>query len=66
MSTQKQSLVDRILARISVGSVPVDGSYWFESRRPTQATARDAVQAPPRTPQGRTEQQRKIAWIRVQ
>jgi hypothetical protein len=32
MDTQKQSLFATILARLSLGSVPVDGSYWFERR----------------------------------
>jgi hypothetical protein len=32
MSTRNQSLFEAILARISFGSVPVDGMYWFDPR----------------------------------
>jgi hypothetical protein len=39
MSTRNQSLFEAILARISFGSVPVDGMYWFDPKgavRPEQ------------------------------
>ena len=32
MSIHKQSLFQAILARISLGAVPVDGSYWFDPK----------------------------------
>jgi hypothetical protein len=32
MSIRKRSLFEAILARISFGSVPVDGTYWFDPK----------------------------------
>lgn len=32
MSVQKQSLFKAVLARISLGAVPVDGPYWFDPK----------------------------------
>ncbi len=32
MSARKQSLLQRIIDRVSRGSVPVDGGYWVESK----------------------------------
>ncbi|HET9390385.1 MAG TPA: hypothetical protein VFO44_12120 [Steroidobacteraceae bacterium] len=32
MSARKPSLFEAILARISLGSTPVDGSYWFDPK----------------------------------
>jgi hypothetical protein len=32
MSIQKHSLFETVLARISLGAVPVDGQYWFDPR----------------------------------
>ena len=32
MSHSKQTLFQAVLARISLGAVPVDGAYWFEPR----------------------------------
>jgi len=32
MSIRKQTLFQAVLARISFGAVPVDGSYWFDPK----------------------------------
>jgi hypothetical protein len=32
MNTHKQTLFQAVLARISLGAVPVDGSYWFDAK----------------------------------
>ena len=36
MNTPKHSLYEAVLARISLGAVPIDGIYWFDPK----ATAR--------------------------
>ena len=36
MNTRKHSLYEAVLARISLGAVPIDGIYWFDPK----ATAR--------------------------
>jgi hypothetical protein len=38
MCERKQSLAERIIDRISQGSVPVDGAYWVDSKVPRLAT----------------------------
>jgi hypothetical protein len=43
MSTRKHSLLDTILARVSLGSVPVDGMYWADARGEWQTTARQPI-----------------------
>jgi len=40
MNTHKRTLFQAVLARISFGAVPVDGSYWFD---PKDAGITDAV-----------------------
>jgi hypothetical protein len=32
MSTSKHSLYEAVLARISLGAVPIDGIYWFDPK----------------------------------
>ena len=32
MNTGKQTLFQAVLARISLGAVPVDGAYWFDPK----------------------------------
>jgi hypothetical protein len=32
MNTHKPTLFQAVLARISFGAVPVDGSYWFDPK----------------------------------
>jgi hypothetical protein len=32
MNIHKQTLFQAVLARISFGAVPVDGSYWFDPK----------------------------------
>jgi hypothetical protein len=36
VNTRKHSLYEAVLARISLGAVPIDGIYWFDPK----ATAR--------------------------
>jgi hypothetical protein len=40
MSTRSPSLFQAILARISFGTVPVDGSYWFDPKDATRPRSR--------------------------
>jgi hypothetical protein len=44
MNTPKRTLFQAVLARISFGAVPVDGSYWFD---PKDAGITDAVKSKP-------------------
>jgi hypothetical protein len=39
MSTSKHSLYEAVLARISLGAVPIDGIYWFDPKATTRADA---------------------------
>jgi hypothetical protein len=39
MDTRKQPLLSRIVARLSSRSVPVDGTYWFDSAARLDADA---------------------------
>jgi hypothetical protein len=32
MKTSKPSLYEAVLARISLGAVPIDGIYWFDPK----------------------------------
>jgi hypothetical protein len=32
MNTPKHSLYEAVLARISLGAVPIDGIYWFDPK----------------------------------
>jgi hypothetical protein len=41
MNTRRQALYQAVLARISLGAVPVDGVYWFDPK-----DARAAAPAP--------------------
>jgi len=43
MNTPKHSLYEAVLARISLGAVPIDGIYWFD---PKAATVRAATIRP--------------------
>lgn len=47
MTTHKQTLFQAVLARISLGAVPVDGHYWFDPRDAGIAP----VEARPKTPE---------------
>ena len=40
MQTHKPTLFQAVLARISFGAVPVDGSYWFDPKDAGLADAR--------------------------
>jgi len=46
MNKHKQALFQAVLARISLGAVPVDGVYWFDPK--------DARAAPPGPDTGRS------------
>ena len=46
MNTHKRTLFQAVLARISLGAVPVDGSYWFD---PKDAGIPDAEASKART-----------------
>jgi hypothetical protein len=48
MNTPKQSLLVRILTRMTLGAVPVDGMYWHERIAPHAGEARDTVDSTPR------------------
>jgi hypothetical protein len=39
MDKRKQTLYETMLARISLGAVPVDGIYWFDPRSAREAAA---------------------------
>jgi hypothetical protein len=39
MSTSKHSLYEAVLARISLGAVPIDGIYWFDPKAAIRADA---------------------------
>ncbi len=41
MSTSKNSLFEAVLARISLGAVPMDGIYWFDPKAAAKAAATD-------------------------
>lgn len=32
MSTRKRKFLEKVIARISHGSVPVDGGYWLDAK----------------------------------
>ena len=48
MKTSKHSLYEAVLARISLGAVPIDGIYWFDPKTaartdaPKQSKTKDA------------------------
>jgi len=42
MSTRKHALFEAMLARISLGAVPVDGLYWFDPRAAREAAGKAA------------------------
>jgi hypothetical protein len=49
MSTQKHTLFQSVLARISLGAVPVDGVFWFDPRTAArELSAARALQGPAR------------------
>jgi hypothetical protein len=39
MKTSKHSLYEAVLARISLGAVPIDGIYWFDPKATARADA---------------------------
>lgn len=39
MSTRTVSLLGKVIDRISHGSVPVDGGYWFDSQARLRSSA---------------------------
>jgi hypothetical protein len=60
MSTSKHSLFEAVLARISLGAVPMDGIYWFDPKAiahaaaPKQSKTRDAGCASVSLPLGKS------------
>lgn len=46
MSVRRRSLFEAILARISLGATPVDGTYWFDPRRSAGTPQRKGPAAP--------------------
>jgi len=55
MSKPKQTLVEAVLARISLGAVPMDGIYWFDPkalRGREQSGKSDAEKSTGRTGEG--------------
>lgn len=51
MNKHKQALFQAVLARISLGAVPVDGVYWFDPKdaqaaAPAPAPAADTGRSP--------------------
>lgn len=48
MNTHRQTLFQAVLARLTFGAVPVDGSYWFDPRdaQASRTTRPAAVEAP--------------------
>jgi len=46
MNAQRQALFHSILARLSFGAVPVDGSYWFDPRTPAPKPAPEPLELP--------------------
>jgi hypothetical protein len=39
MKTSKRSLYEAVLARLSLGAVPIDGIYWFDPKAGLRADA---------------------------
>jgi hypothetical protein len=39
MSTRIGSFLKRVIARLSEGSIPIDGGYWQEAKAPRAAAA---------------------------
>ncbi len=37
VNTRKHSLYEAVLARISLGAVPIDGIYWFDPKAAVRA-----------------------------
>jgi hypothetical protein len=53
MSSPKQTMAERILARISYGAVPMDGVYWLDPREARRAKVERSVElAQPAREQG--------------
>jgi len=46
MSTDKRSRVERALARISLGAVPMDGIYWIDPKAAAKVVASKRNEAP--------------------
>lgn len=46
MNTRTRTLLSSIIARVSLGSVPVDGTYWFDPRRPHDSAATERPPVP--------------------
>jgi hypothetical protein len=61
VNTPKHSLYEAVLARISLGAVPIDGIYWFDPKAAVRAdtlkqTKARATERPAReSPAGATE-----------
>jgi hypothetical protein len=60
MNTPKQSLLVRVLTRMTLGAVPVDGMYWHERIAPQAGKARDTVET---TPRKRTPEHHEITAV---
>jgi len=45
MSKSKHTLVEAVLARMSLGAVPMDGVYWFDPKVMREQAAKAAEQA---------------------
>jgi hypothetical protein len=46
MNTQKQTFFQAVLARISLGAVPVDGAYWFDRKEAGAAKSSQPARIP--------------------
>ena len=45
MSKSKHTLFEAVLARMSLGAVPMDGVYWFDPKTIRELAAKRAEQA---------------------
>ena len=46
MNTSRQSRFEAVLARISLGAVPMDGIYWLDPKGSAAADSSKRAQAP--------------------
>jgi len=46
MNTHRQTLFQAVLARLSFGAVPIDGSYWFDPKQAGTSRPAKPAQVP--------------------
>ncbi|HEY3785110.1 MAG TPA: hypothetical protein VGL55_07520 [Steroidobacteraceae bacterium] len=46
MSVAKPSLFEAILARLSLGAIPVDGTHWFDPKKPAEESSQGRCEGP--------------------